>query len=458
MERGFKMIKSNFRLFVLVFFVLGFSINTNAEESEALYSAVSNIESYQASISDIIPYLWQQLEDIIVQIGDHSYQGFAFNIYSDQLEWALDGTRPFYTQDQQLYDEFYNFHEAFDNYIQGTSTILDHLYDLPELNASIDNNISSTMALLDTFSNQFTFDNGDLNVYDQRLAGLIQELKDQSGEHHDADTEQIKQLGESIANGFNELGETIRDSSSTSPADNYLTQTQLEESYEKFLIPNFYQSFRESKAIPFADYISWSDPTSLDYKEDSSFDIKVQSPLENSDGDFFQVLSGYLSNLASLHANNSRSLVLMTKIMKGDNHKAEEDEIKNDINENLGRDQEIQQAMDELITKLEDSYTTQKSAKFFDLSSLENIASVSLPNEINLGSLPLSNIFGIDLTEFKNFYLDISFFHPMIEVSRSVFSIILYLFLGSIAIFIYRLSAPFIFRIIDLLKSAFANW
>ena len=47
------------------------------------------------------------------------------------------------------------------------------------------------MSQLDSFSSQFTFNNGDLNVYDQRVAGLIQELKQQSGEHHDIDNEQI---------------------------------------------------------------------------------------------------------------------------------------------------------------------------------------------------------------------------------------------------------------------------
>lgn len=438
-----------------------FSFNIFAEESEALLSSVLNIESYQNNIDYNVYDLLGKLEDIILRLDDysHSYGSDSVNTYSDQLQQAIDGSSPIHTTNIELQDEFSSYYDDFLHHMEGIATILTHLDNLPDLNTSIRDDISSIMAQFDSFSTQFTFDNGDLNVYDQRLAGLIQELKEQSGNNHEAETEQRNEFGESLANHFKELEETIRDSSSSAaPPDNFLTQSQLEESYEKFLIPNFYQSFHDSKAIPFTDYIAWSDPTSLDYKEDSSFDIKVQSPLETSDGDFFQVLSGYLSNLASLHANNSRSLVLMTKIMKGEDHKAEEDEIKNDINENLGRDQEIHQAMDELITILEESYTTQSSSKFFDLSSLDGIASVSLPNEINLGSLPLSHIFDIDLTEFKNFYLDITFFHPMIEVSRSVFSIILFLFLGSIAIFIYRLSAPFIFRIIDLLKSAFANW
>lgn len=440
------MIKSIYRSFVLGFFVLGFRCNIYADDNTAL------IESINENVINIVDITDQKLEDQLwnlMLIGDQL----------DAFKEAFDG---------DMYSLLFEIQDnispnSFDISVN-TASILESIDQI--LNAN--NEINNTLGLFQGDVNSTIDQKGGFQrVYDAAVESAIESLDVRfqtieeyliqlvEGQHqfkdgHDNSYELQQQQLQEAKNLTDAVKQLSVDASKA------LTRQDLEEVYDEHKIFNFFEGAFNLGDLSFSPFYTYQDDL-LDIEEPQTFEVQETTSTINTDN-IFSLLGSALEVQSKISAADNKSLILISKILKGKDRTQDIEEAENELNELEGKKQELLSQLEDITQPIAEKIKVEdnKLKNYdFSLSDLNDISSVNLPATIDFGGLGISHIFGIDIGGLKSELssLDITSFHPMIEACRACSEVILYVFLGLFLLWILNMLSPKLVEFTKLIKS-----
>lgn len=333
--------------------------------------------------------------------------------------------------------------------IPNTQSIVDILSTLEGLSGVLPQNDMILEALW-TLNNNLHYDSNNLLVYDPRSVTALNNLADK-----------IQQIVDNTSGGTGDgSGDTPGGSGnpetgggSGDGSTNCTCAEDLIEYYDGSFFPNFYEKFNSFSLSPQSyKFVSWVDLQSVDT------DVEQETTTENipiSGDNFFAAITSYLDLLSRQQSVDNKSLVMIYKVLKGEDKSEEEQEIKNQVSQIQSQKDSLEGSftfIEELGSTINfESYTDQIKIDGNGLNLRQIFGSGSLESSIYLGSFP-SRFGDIDISGF-NIDLDISGFLPYFEVARSCFSVIYWLLIATFIIFIFRKVYPLLYNLISFVSN-----